>query len=125
YIEAEITPVIIPIKTLSFCSKAALTASTSIPCRLATESVEIKFVTTKKPTNPLSAAAPCLSFDNPIAIPTANSKPKLSSKDVPAVSRNEPTILSSENPKIQLPIPAKIAAAGKTATGNINDRPSL
>src|SRR5699024_10772366 len=125
YIIAEIIPVIIPINTLSFCPKAALTSSTSIPWSSETVSIDVRFVATKKPTSPLKATAPCLSLDNPIAIPTANSRPKLSSIDVPAISKNVPTILPSEKPKIQFPIPAKIAAAGKTATGNIKDRPRL
>src|SRR5699024_6160319 len=128
YIWAEIIPAKIPIKTFSFSSKAGFTSSTGTSNNPETVSTEIKFVTTKKPTRPLNAAAPCLSLDNPVAIPTAKSTPKSSKIDVPAFKIKLP-ITFVVSPcvwlMIYIPFPARIAAAGSIAIGSISDRPRL
>ena len=85
YIAAATNPEIIPMNALLILPKAGLTASTSIPCNIATEPELSKVVITKKATKPLSAAAPSLSFDIPRDKPTANNTGKLSITAEPAL----------------------------------------
>ena len=81
---AAIKPASIPINTflLLIASKATLTVSW--PVNKATELELTRVIGVKKATKPAKAEEPSLSFDIPIAKPTANRIPKLS-KIVPPV----------------------------------------
>ena len=125
YNSPAITPQRIPTNWLLIFPNAGETSLGATPVIWATAPAESKVVTTSKATSPARAAAPFLSLESPKATPTANNIGMLSMIAAPALIKNAASWLFPPQPvgSIQYPIPIKIAAAGRTATGTIKALP--
>ena len=85
-----VIPEMIPINALSILEKARGASSTFII--VATTPLLSTVVTVRNATRPARPAAPCWSFDKPIATPTANSMGSLSITALPIFTSAKPII---------------------------------